>query len=154
MDGRTLAALSSLPIQTYPGYSVRTAIGEAVKSAITLQKALEPSFFRRLLGGITKDYARSICAISNEQIRVVRGIVGQVAQVAMAAEGRTNGVELQKWKAISGTCRRIIDKLDEWRSLALDFEANTIGSHAALVTENKRLMHFLRDLEHPAAGLQ
>lgn len=154
MDGRTLTALSSLPIQTYPGYSVRMAIVEAIKSSNTLQKALEPSFFRKLLGGITKDYARSICAISNEQIRVVRGIVGQVAQVAMAAEGRAHGSELQKWKAISGTCRRIIENLDEWRLLALDFEANTIGSHAALSDENKRLIHFLRDLEHPAAGLQ
>lgn len=154
MEGRTLTTLSSLPIQTYPGYSVRTAISEAMKSSITLQKALEPSFFRKLLGGITKDYARSICAVSNEQIRIVRGIVSQVLQAAMVAEGRTNGHELQKWKAISGTCRRIIENLDEWRLLALDFEANTIGSHTALVEKNKRLMNFLKDLEHPAAGLQ
>jgi hypothetical protein len=154
MDGRTLTALSSLPIQTYPGYSVRMALAEAMKSSATLQKALEPSFFRRLLGGITKDYARSICAVSNEQIRVVRGIVGQVSQAAMAAEGRVQGAELQRWKAISGTCRRVIENLDEWRLLALDFEANAIGSHTALSEENKRLLHFLKDLEHPAAGLQ
>jgi len=154
MDGRTLTALSSLPIQTYPGYSVRVAIAEAMKSSNALQRALEPSFFRKLLGGITKDYARSVCAVSNEQIRFVRGIVGQVAQVAMAAEGREYEAELQKWKAISGTCRRIIENLDRWRTLALDFEANTIGSHAALSSENKRLIHFLRDLDHPAAGLQ
>jgi hypothetical protein len=130
------------------------AIAEAMKSASALQKALEPSFFRRLLGGITKDYARGVCAVSNERIRIVRGIVGQVAQVATATECKTSGIELQKWKAISGTCRRILENLDEWRLSALDFEANTIGSHSALSDENKRLMNFFRDLEHPAAGLQ
>lgn len=154
MSGNSLLALSSLPVDTHPGYSVRVAMAELSTSANNLQKVLEPSFFRRLLGGTNKDYARGICAVSSERARIVRGIVQDVARAASNFSMTGGTQERDKWKSISGTCTRILEHIDEWRRMAADFEANTLGSHSALVDVNKRLMTFMRDLDHPAAGLQ
>ncbi len=145
--------LLSLPVSMHPGYSVRTAMSALLKQCLKFQHALEPSFLKRLLGGTNKDYARSVCAVTNEYARVVRGIVLDVKN-SVGLDAYASETEQTRSRAIAGTCSRIIQIVDEWRTAATDFEANNIGSHVKMIEINKRLLVFAKQVEHPAAGLQ
>jgi hypothetical protein len=154
MEAKLDGSISSLPVDVHPGYSVRKAMEKFTQSASRLQPVLKPSFFRRILGGVNSDYARSVSAACNEDARLVRAIVQEAARVAMNMEKSRADTERDRGKVLSGTCRRILDRLDEWRETATDFEANQWGSKKKLIELNKRLMQFVREIEHPAAGLQ
>lgn len=154
MGGKISSSISSLPIDTHPGYCVRTTMDKLDTSLARLHKALEPSFFRKLLGGITNDYARGISALCNEDARLARGVV-----MAAAKSGATMTNSLlpeirEKGTRIVGTCRRLLDRIDEWRSVAAEFEANMHGAKPKLIDLSKRLALLIREIEHPAAGLQ
>jgi hypothetical protein len=154
MEAKLDGSISSLPVDVHPGYSVRKAMERFAQSGSRLQSVLKPSFFRRILGGVNSDYARSVSAACNEDARLVRAIVQEAARVAMNMEKSRADTERDRGKVLSGTCRRILDRLDEWRETATDFEANQWGSKKKLIELNKRLMQFVREIEHPAAGLQ
>jgi hypothetical protein len=123
-------------------------------SALRLQPVLEPSFLRKVFGGANSDYARSVSATCNENARLVRGVVQTAARVAMAMERSSAAAERDRGKVLSGTCKRIIERLDEWRETATEFECNTWGSKKRLIELNRKLMQFAKEIEHPAAGLQ
>lgn len=154
MEAELDDSISSLPVDIHPGYSVRKAMESFMRSALRLQPLLRPSFFRRILGGVNSDYARSVSAACNEDARLVRAIVQEAGRVAMAMENSQADTERERGKILSGTCRRILNRLDEWREIATDFEANQWGSKKKLIELNKRLIQFMKEIEHPAAGLQ
>lgn len=154
MERNSNASISSLPVETHPGYSARKAMESFVAASHRLMSALEPSFFRRILGGTNSDYARSVSAACNENARLVRAIFQAVGKRAADMEESAAQVERDKGKAIGGTCRRVVERLDEWRSIAMDFEANALGSKPKLIDLTKRLNQLAKEIEHPAAGLQ
>ncbi len=125
-----------------------------MKSASRLQPVLRPSFFRRIFGGVNSDYARSVSAACNEDARLARAVVQEAARVAMGMEKSVAAAERDRGKVLSGTCRRILNRIDEWRETATDFEANNWGSKTKLIELNRGLMQFVKEIEHPAAGLQ
>lgn len=149
-----LNPISSLPVETHPGYSVRKAMESFAKSASRLQPVLEPSFLRKMLGGMNSDYARSVSATCNENARLVRGVLQAASAVAMQMEMTGSQSERDRGRVLAGTCRRIIERLDEWRATATDFESNNHGSKKRLIDLTKRLMHLVKEIDHPAAGLQ
>lgn len=145
--------LVSLPVRNYPGYSVRTAMETLSRQCNKFQRALEPPFFKKILGGTNKDYARSVCAVTNEYARIVRGIVLTVRST-VGNETNTSETKQIRSAAIEGICSRILTIIDEWRNAASDFEANNIGSLTKMIETNKKLLTFAKQIEHPAAGLQ
>lgn len=145
---QTTATLSKLPVRTRPAYSLRVLLVEVGKIRARVDAALEPSIFRRLLGGVSKDHARSVVAAGNADLaaasRAARRIQVAADEMALAARDGEDG---RIGAVISGYCERLLKTMLDWASVATDFESNVFGSGPRLAAECVRLGSLLETLE-------
>lgn len=146
MGETSTASLRLLPVQSNPAYAVKVTLDLLNVAVSRTDKALAPSFWRKLLGGTSRDHARAVVAASMEEARAIRGVLTESRQIAARMDGGTA-------KALLGSIDRVIKALDHWREAALDFEEAIFGSDEILVTRTRKLLVLCSDLRNPASGL-
>lgn len=137
------SALSSLPVQSNPAYAVKAALDKLQSSIGRSEKALAPSFLKRLLGGVSRDNARAVVAASLEDTRVIRSVMSEARIVAIHTDA----------KALLGSVDRVVKAIDQWRETALEFDSAVYGSDDRLLQRTRKLATLCTDLRNPAAGL-
>ena len=144
---KDIALLGSLPIERKPGYSLSFCI-EIIEPLIArTQKTLKPSFFKRAMGGISKDHNRTVVAACNEDLNAVARQISKVQRVSFDCE------DFKRGSTLSGFCERLSGLLLEWRNAALAFEANTYGSDKRLLIQCNDLMKAIKTMEKPVKSL-
>jgi len=138
-------ALHMLPVQTRPGYSARIALDKLNATASRVESILAPKFWRKFLGGTSKDHARAVVAACGEESKAIRVIFQEAKKHA-----RNNGAN----PAIDGSLERVIKLMDQWRDVGLEFEEAEFGADQKLLSTTRRLITLCNDLKNPAAGLQ
>lgn len=137
------SALSALPVHTNPAYAVKTALEKLQSTIHRTEKALAPSFWRRLLGGTSRDHARAVVAASLEDTRVIRTVMSEARATAVQTDS----------KALLGTVDRAVKAVDSWRDTALEFEGAVFGSDDRLLQRTRKLLTLCADLRSPASGI-
>lgn len=137
------ASLRSLPVQANPAFAVKASLDRLITAVSRAEKALSPSFWRRLLGGIDRDHARAVVAASMEEARAIRGILSDARQAAFRTDA----------KALLGSIDRILRSLDLWREAAIEFDEAVYGSDEKLIGRTRKLLVLCSDLRSPASGL-
>lgn len=145
MSSASAIALHKLPVQSRPGYSARIALDKLNATANRVEKILAPKFWRKLLGGTSKDHARAVVAACGEESKAIRMIFQEAKNNA-----RNKGTN----SAMDGSLERVIKLMDQWRDIGLQFEEAEFGSDQLLLTTTRRLITLCNDLKNPAAGLQ
>lgn len=146
MGEAVTATLKSLPVHTNPGYAVRISLDRLHESVMRTEKALAPSFWKKLLGGTTKDHARGVVASCMEDARAVRSVISEAKQSAVSAAD-------DRGRALHGSVDRVIKAMDQWRDAAVEFEEAVFGSDDALLLRTRKLLVLCSDLKNPASGL-
>lgn len=140
------ASLRSLPVSTNPGYAVKIALERLHHAVARTEQAISPSFWKKMLGGTSKDHARGVVAVSLEDARSIRGVISDARHSAFAASDRSS-------KALLGSVDRVLKALDQWRDAALEFEEAIYGSDEILLMRTRKLMVLCSDLKNPASGI-
>lgn len=143
MEEGGASALGSLPFQPDAAFAVKAALGRLQSSIHNSEKALAPSFLRRLVGGVSRDHARAVVAASLEDTRVVRSTISEIRTAAMHGNA----------KALVGSVDRVIKALDLWRETALEFDGAVFGSDDRLLQRTRKLLTLCADLRNPASGI-
>jgi len=136
-------SLRSLPVQSNPAYAVKVSLERLNTAIARADKALAPSFWKRLLGGTNRDHARAVVAASMEEARALRGVLAEARQAAFRAGG----------SSLVGTIDRIVKSVDQWREAAIEFDEAVFGSDAKLLTRTRKLLSLCTGLRNPSTGL-
>lgn len=151
-------------ISQLPGQAVWAAIDRMATAAGRVEAALQPSFIRRLMGGVNREHCRAIVAASLEESGAVRRVLVDASRLA-----REQSEELSKGdvavsrevprrstsnaEAMLGTCERMRSIVDRWRSAAADHQEGIIGSTESLLSVTRRIQALAREINSPASGL-
>lgn len=138
------STLKSLPVQTNPAYAVKVSLERLHAIILKTERVLKPSWWRKMLGGTSRDHARSVVAVTREESRIVRGVFSE-ARAAAFASGTS--------KALIGSIDRAIKALDSWSEAAIDFEEAIYGSDEKLIHRTRKLVILCGDLKNPASGI-
>lgn len=142
MSSASAIALHKLPVQSRPGYSARIALDKLNATASRVESILAPKFWKKMLGGASKDHARAVVAACGEETKALRVIFQE------AKKNAHNNA------AIDGSLERVIKLMDQWRDIGLQFEEAEFGADQRLLATTRRLITLCNDLKNPAAGLQ
>lgn len=133
----------SLPVQSNPAHAVKSSLDRLSTALVKAEKALAPSFWRRILGGTNRDHARAVVAASMEEARAVRGVISDARKAAFRADA----------KALAGSVDRIMKSIDQWSQAAIEFDEAVFGADAKLLARTRKLIVLCSDLRNPASGL-
>lgn len=153
MTDDKIALLNTLPLTTRPGYCLDICLDKMQTILARARKNIQPSFFRKLLGGVSKDHARSVVATCNADlvatVRVILRIQNVCKAMAMSDDDRAR----HRANALAGYCERLMSAAQEWSGAANEFEANVFGSQRELAEQCNRLARIQDNLVKPVANL-
>lgn len=152
MDDK-IAPLSNLPLRTRPGYSLNVCLSRMHASVSRAHKSIKPPFFRRLMGGMSKDHARSVVATCHADLIAIYRITVQIQSVCKAMANAADESTRHRGNALAGFCERILSTTHDWSSKATDFEANLFGSEKGMLEQCQRLLRLQETLAKPVANL-
>jgi len=148
-------------------HPVWTAVDRMAAAAARVEAALQPSFFKRLLGGGSREFVRAVVAETLEEAggvrrvlvdAIARGTHEAEAYDAIAAEGgpdaeraRSAGAHAM---ALVGTCERLLQAVDKWREASMAHQDNAIGAEERLLSMSRRIQTLARELRSPASGIR
>lgn len=122
-------ALYGLPIESHPAASAKVALDKLVIVSEMADRTLEPKFWRKLLGGASKDHARSVIALLLNDTKAIRDTF-QIIELRI--ENLNND-------ALSGNLKRLISVTDNWRNIALEYENATYGADQRLILATQKM---------------
>ena len=153
MTNDKIALLSTLPITTRPGYSLDICLSKMQAIVARAHKNIRPSFFRRLMGGVSKDHARSVVATCNADLTAAVRVTVQIQNVCKSLAASGDERSRHRGSALAGYCERLMSSALEWSGTANDFEANVYGSERELIDQCQRLARIQDTLVKPVANL-
>lgn len=153
MTDDKIALLSTLPLTTRPGYCLDICLGKMQTILARAQKNIRPGLMRRLMGGVSKDHARSIVATSNADIQATIRVVGRIQNVCKTISIEAEDRSRHRANALAGYCERLMAAAQEWSGTANDFEANIFGSERELLEQCHRLAKIQDNLARPISNL-
>lgn len=122
-------ALYALPVESRPAYSARIALDKLVIASQKAERTLAPSFWRKMLGGTSKDYSRSVIALLLNDTKAIRDTFLTIRQTSTA----------RNMDGLTGTMTRLINVIDNWRKSALEYENATFGSGENLLFISQKM---------------
>jgi len=140
------------------GQAVQNAVDRMAESALRVESALQPSYLRRLLWGVNRECCRAVVAASLEESdrlrRILLDTIRELQERGSAADGNSgSGDEAARAFAMIGTCERLRELIDKWRTAANQHLEGIIGSDETLLGATKRFRSLARDIKNPASGL-
>jgi hypothetical protein len=131
MDDR-FAVLSSLPIRTRPGYSMGMCMPKIHDVVTKIEKVLDPPFWRKMLGGVSKDHARAMVAALEEDLGALLKVTNNAKLAAEALSTQEEDGARRNVAALAGYCARLAAAIQEWRKAAVEYCAATYGSRKVI----------------------
>nr|WP_250807114.1 hypothetical protein [Neorhizobium tomejilense] len=153
MTDDKITLLSSLPLQAKPGYSLDICLRKMQAIVARAYRNIRPPFFRRLMGGVSKDHARSVVATCNADLTSALRVTKQIQLASKMIANTGDERSRHRAAALAGYCERLISASNDWRNRANDFEANVFGSERELLEQCQRLSRLQETLAKPIAGL-
>jgi len=147
------APLSTLPIRARPGYSLGVCLSGLRNGVARVHKSIRPPFYMRLLGGVSKDHARSVVATCNEDMAALLRATKQIQTICHSMSAQAESEERHRANALAGYCQRIISAVIDWTGSADDFQANIFGSERELVDQCRRAGRVFDNLVKPVEKL-
>ena len=148
-----IALLSNLPLRTRPGFSLDACLSKMNSVITRAYKNVKPPFFRRLMGGVSKDHARAVVATCHADLTAILRVTLQIQNVSKAMSTSGDEATRHAGKALSGYCQRLIGAAHDWSSKASDFEANVFGSEKELLEQCHKLIKLHETLVKPVGNL-
>lgn len=127
MDDR-FASLSSLPIRTRPCYSMAICVPKLTEVVSAIEAVLYPPFWRKMLGGISKDHARAVIAALEEDLGALQKVINNARLSAEAIASGGEAGAMRNMSALAGYCARLSESIKEWRKAADEFCAAAYNS--------------------------
>jgi hypothetical protein len=148
-----IALLSNLPLRTRPGFSLDACLSKMKTVMTRAHRSIAPPFFRRLMGGVTKDHARAVVATCHADLAAILRVTFQIQNVCKGMATSDDDATRRAGNALAGYCQRLIDTSHDWSKRALDFEANIFGSDRELIEQCQRLEKLHETLAKPVGRL-
>ncbi|MCZ7860723.1 hypothetical protein O9X98_04835 [Agrobacterium salinitolerans] len=152
MDDK-IALLSNLPLRTRPGFSLDACLSKMNSVITRAHRNIKPPFFRRLMGGVSKDHARAVVATCHADLTAILRVTLQIQNVCKAMSTSADEATRHAGNALSGYCQRLIGAAHDWSSKASDFEANVFGSEKELLEQCRKLIRLHDTLAKPVGNL-
>lgn len=152
MDDK-IALLSNLPLRTRPGFSLDACLSKMASVIAKAYRNIKPPFYRRLMGGVSKDHARAVVATCHADLTAILRVTMQIQNVCKAMAASGDEATRHAGNALSGYCQRLIGASHDWSAKASDFEANIFGSEKELLEQCQRLTRIHETLAKPVGNL-
>ena len=150
MDMGGAGSLKALPIHSHPRHSVVVVAARILSCMERTEAALSPPFWRRLLGGVSRDHARSVAAACRTDVRLVRAAVKEIVEVLSrkSAEGG------DRFSGLKGYCEKVLFLLDRWRDYATRFEENEYMADERLLETTRSLQTICSSMREGRSELE
>lgn len=148
-----IALLSNLPLRTRPGFSLDACLSKMSSVITRAHRNINPPFFRRLMGGVSKDHARSVVATCHADLAAILRVTVQIQNVSKVMSTSGDEATRHAGNALSGYCQRLIEAARAWSKKASDFEANVFGSEKELLEQCQKLIRLHETLAKPVGNL-
>lgn len=131
-----VGSLKALPVETHPRFSVSVCVDRLSKCLIKTEEALDPPFWKKMLGGVSRDHARAVAATCKADARVIRTAIRDI--IADLGFRAVSGAERNA--GLRGYCEKVLTLVDEWRDLATRFEENEYQADILLLDKTRVLL--------------
>ncbi|MBY3155463.1 hypothetical protein HFO56_24355 [Rhizobium laguerreae] len=152
MDDK-IALLINLPLRTRPGFSLDACLSKIGSIIERAHRNIDPPFYRRLMGGVSKDHARAVVATCHADLTAILRVTLQIQNICKDMASSGDEATRHAGNALAGYCQRLIVATHDWSARASDFEANIFGSEKALLEQCQRLTRLHETLAKPVDNL-